>query len=297
VYYVLLMSPQVIAAVIAGALTVIGTLAAQYLGRRATSRDTEKTLQEQREHLERTFAEQSRQLDRTLEEQRIRTLNERFATAAEQLGSDKPAVRLAGVYAMAGLADDWEKNRQTCVDVLCAYLRMPSTAADPRSEPAPSTTGNVAASAIKAQTAAAGDSPEQERQVRLAAQRILSEHLRKPVEAQQHASLPRFWPGTRLDLTGATLIDFSLANCVVSEARFDNATFLGEGRFFGATFTDSAWFDGAKFTSNARFDAAQFHNAWFDGVTFAGCAQFDAAAFTGSARFDEAVFSDSARFG
>jgi hypothetical protein len=35
------------------------------------------------------------------------------------------AVRLAAVYAMAGLADDWEENRQTCVDVLCAYLRMP----------------------------------------------------------------------------------------------------------------------------------------------------------------------------
>jgi hypothetical protein len=26
---------------------------------------------------------------------------------------------------MAGLADDWVENRQTCVDVLCAYLRMP----------------------------------------------------------------------------------------------------------------------------------------------------------------------------
>ena len=94
------------AAVIAASvsfLTLIGTLAAQYFGRRATSK----------------------QLDRTLAEQRTRTLNERFATAAEQLGSDKPAVRLAGVYAMAGLADDWEENRQTCVDVLCAYLRMP----------------------------------------------------------------------------------------------------------------------------------------------------------------------------
>jgi hypothetical protein len=36
-----------------------------------------------------------------------------------------PAVRLAGAYAMAGLADDWPENRQTCVDVLCAYLRLP----------------------------------------------------------------------------------------------------------------------------------------------------------------------------
>src|SRR6516162_7610720 len=112
------MEPQVVAAIIAAgvsALTLIGTLAAQYFGRRATSQDTKEAFKEQRE-----------QLDRTLAEQRTRTLNERFATAAGQLGSDKPpAVRLAGVYAMAGLADDWEANRQTCVDVLCAYLRLP----------------------------------------------------------------------------------------------------------------------------------------------------------------------------
>src|SRR5215469_9250768 len=107
------MSPEVTAAMIAAgvsALTLIGTQVAQH----ASRRDTRKALEEQR-----------KQLDKTLEEQRTRTLNERFATAAEQLGSDKPAVRLAGVYAMAGLADDWEENRQTCVSVLCAYLRMP----------------------------------------------------------------------------------------------------------------------------------------------------------------------------
>ena len=134
------MSPEVVAAVIAASasvLTLVGTLAAQYFGRRATSRDTEKTLKEQstqldrtlaeqRGQLDRTLTEQSKQLDRTLAEQRTRTLNERFATAADKLGSDKPpAVRLAGVYAMAGLADDWPENRQTCVDVLCAYLRLP----------------------------------------------------------------------------------------------------------------------------------------------------------------------------
>src|SRR5215471_9108296 len=116
------MSSTVVAAIIAGCfgvVTVISTLAFQFFGTRRTSRDTKQTLKEQ-------LAEQSEQLDRTLAEQRTRTLNERFATAAEQLGGDKPpAVRLAGVYAMAGLADDWEKNRQTCVDVLCGYLRMP----------------------------------------------------------------------------------------------------------------------------------------------------------------------------
>jgi hypothetical protein len=48
------MSPQVTAAIIAASvsfLTLIGTLAAQYFGRRATSRDTKETL-------ERTLAEQ-----------------------------------------------------------------------------------------------------------------------------------------------------------------------------------------------------------------------------------------------
>ena len=98
------MSPQVTAAIIAVSgvvLTVIATVAVQISGRRATSRYTQQALEEQR-----------KQLDRTLEEQRARTLNERFAAAAGQLGSDKPPeVRLAGVYAMAGLADDWEDNR------------------------------------------------------------------------------------------------------------------------------------------------------------------------------------------
>jgi hypothetical protein len=74
----------------------------------------------------RDLKERREQLDRTLAEQRTRTLNERFATAAGQLGDDKPpAVRLAGVYAMAGPADGWSENRQTCLDVLCGYLRLP----------------------------------------------------------------------------------------------------------------------------------------------------------------------------
>jgi hypothetical protein len=75
------MSPEVTAAIIAAGvsfLTLIGTQVAQ----RTTRRDTQEALQDQRKYL-----------DKTLDEQRTRTLNERFATAAEQLGSDKPAVR------------------------------------------------------------------------------------------------------------------------------------------------------------------------------------------------------------
>ena len=62
---------------------------------------------------------------RTEAREATRLFNERFAAAAGQLGDGSPAVQLAGVYAMAGLADDWLERRQTCVAVLCACLRMP----------------------------------------------------------------------------------------------------------------------------------------------------------------------------
>ena len=51
-------------------------------------------------------------------------LSSRYQDAADQLGSDKAAVRLAGVYALSRLADDWLEQRQTCINVLCAYFRM-----------------------------------------------------------------------------------------------------------------------------------------------------------------------------
>src|SRR5262249_5773060 len=51
---------------------------------------------------------------------RIRVFNERFIAISAQLGDDNAAVRLAGVHAMAGLADDWDENRPMC----CRALRV-----------------------------------------------------------------------------------------------------------------------------------------------------------------------------
>jgi hypothetical protein len=56
-----------------------------------------------------------------------RLFNERFISATAQLGHDRPAVRAAAVYAVTNLADDAPSPqlRQTCISVLCAYLREP----------------------------------------------------------------------------------------------------------------------------------------------------------------------------
>jgi uncharacterized protein YjbI with pentapeptide repeats len=260
------MNPEVVAAIIAASvsfLTLIGTLVVQYLGRRATSRDTQKTLEQQREQLDRTLTEQREQLDRTLTEQRTRTLNERFATAAEQLGSDKPAVRLAGVYAMAGLADDWKENRQTCVDVLCAYLRMPY---EPDSGPDAPEVRRLAFQAI--------------REVRHTVIRVITAHLQKDAAAS--------WQGLDLDFTGIVFDGGDFTG-----ARFSSGTVdFRDTRFTSATVS----FNRAEFTSgevdfgDARFTSGtvSFNRVLFSG----GTVSFNGARFSGGlVTFGDAEFS------
>jgi uncharacterized protein YjbI with pentapeptide repeats len=277
------MDPTVVAAWIAAGvsvLTLAGTLAAQYLGYRASSRDAEKTLKvrseqldrtlaEQRDQLDRTLAEQNRQLDRTLAEQRTRTLNERFATAAEQLGSyNKPAVRLAGVYAMAGLADDWEENRQTCVDVLCAYLRMPYAPGPGPDAPEPRRLAFQAS-----------------REVRHTAIRVITAHLR------EHAATS--WQGLHFDFTGVDFDggDFSYAWFSGGRVSFNHAGFSAGTVNFGL-----AKFSGGRVSFNdARFSGAKvmFSLAQFSG----GRVSFDDARFSGgTVEFSETEFSGGAVF-
>jgi uncharacterized protein YjbI with pentapeptide repeats len=291
------MSSEVTAAVIAAGvsfLTLIGTLAAQYFGRRATKQDTEEAFKEQREQLDKTLTEQGKQLDKTLAEQRTRTLNERFATAAAQLGSDKPPeVRLAGVYAMAGLADDWKEdlqNRQTCVDVLCAYLRMPY-GAEP--EPEASEEERLAFRAS--------------REVRHTVIRVITAHL------QEGATVS--WQGLNFDFTGVVFDggDFSGARFSGGTVTFRESRFSGGYvGFDGAEFSGStvsferAEFSGSKVVSfvRARFSrgAVSFFGAEFSAstVTFGaavfsgGSVTFQGAVFSaGPVTFASAVFSDS----
>ena len=171
-------------------------------------------------------------LDRTLAEQRTRTLNERFATAAEQLGSDKPAVRLAGVYAMAGLADDWEENRQTCVDVLCAYLRMPYEPDPGQDAPQPQ---RLAFRAI--------------REVRHTVIRVITAHLKKDAAVS--------WQGLNFDFTGVVFDggDFSGAQFSGGTVGFSVAQFSG----------GTVDFCGARFSGGTvNFSRAQFSGGTVD---------------------------------
>ena len=260
------MSPQVTAAIIAGSVglvTLIATVIVQIVGFRATKANTERQIKATHKDTADTLGHQREQLDRTLAEQRTRTLNERFATAAEQLGSDKPAVRLAGVYAMAGLADDWEENRQTCVDVLCATLRMPY-------EPDP---GQNASKPQQLSFLAI-------REVRHTVIRVITAHL------VEDAAVP--WQGLNFDFTGVVFDGGNFFGAKFSHGRvsFHGAEFSGVVSFHGAEFSGAkVSFYGARSASGKLgFGAAKFSGGEvdFSGAKFTGAnLDFTAATFSG----------------
>jgi hypothetical protein len=239
-----------------------------------------------------------------------RRITELYTKAVEQLGSAKAPVRLGGLYALERLAQDTPAHRQTIVNVICAYLRMPFPVAPPDSGQTATAANQETTAESPADPGADGDAWQQEKQVRLTAQRILTEHLKTEPATSQPDRPPstRFWPGISLDLTGATLIDFGQQNLHSAVAAFDGATFTGNTMFDGATFTGDAWFNAATFTGDAWFNGATFTgdawfrgatftgDAWFNGATFTGDAWFRGATFTGNAWFTEVTFTGTARF-
>ncbi|MGW9122368.1 pentapeptide repeat-containing protein [Streptomyces sp. NPDC055663] len=219
---------------------------------------------------------------------------ERFTTAVAQLGNDSAAVRLGGVHALAGLADDAPTRdlRQTCIDVLCAYLRLPYTAETDL--PAGDADARHAYLAL--------------REVRHTVIRLIRDHLRLTPEH------PHSWQGHDFDLTEVTFDGGDLSEATFSSGTvsFRGARFAGGSvRFQGAEFSGGVVdFHGAEFSGGmVRFDGAEFSGGTvgFQGAEFSGgTVRFDRAVFSGgtvrfqgsrfsggSIRFDEAEFSGS----
>jgi uncharacterized protein YjbI with pentapeptide repeats len=221
---------------------------------------------------------------------RTRLLNERFTAIATQLGDGQPAVLLAGVHAMAGLADDWEENRQTCVDVLCAYLRLPYDP-DPGEDATPADRAAYRAN----------------REVRHTIIRLIRDHLLPDADAAVS------WQGLNLDFTGVVfdggdfagarfsdgIVRFGGASFVSGEVSFGRAEFSGGTvDFGGAGFSGGtvdfvfAGFSGSKVNfGRAKFSGSKvnFGRAEFSGaeVIFSGAAMFPGgiAVFRGGAVF------------
>jgi uncharacterized protein YjbI with pentapeptide repeats len=255
-------------------------------------------------------------------------LAKRYQDAAQQLGHDKAPVRLAGVYAMALLANDWPDQRQTCVDVLCAYLRMPfqslsDAIPDPSDNTARPSPDEHSAGQQNNMRYESGD--RQELQVRLTVQRVLEYHLTFPeglpdlrrlgwpshlVAARERASPARRrwrfhpWPNAPvpennsvgLSETPWQRIRIDLEGAVLKDFRF-NQCHAFNVNFHGAQFIGDAQFSGAQFTGFTTFGGAQFSgNANFDNAQFIGNPEFVGAEFDEAkleAELDEAELDEA----
>lgn len=217
-----------------------------------------------------------------------RRVTELYGQAVEQLGHDKAAVRLGGLYSLERLAQDHPEHRQTVTDVICAYLRMPFQYS--------SISGSTESDAEHGtQQDDAVNDVQQELQVRLTAQYILHRHLTAPTGQSTPST---YWDRMRIDLTGALLIDLDFTDCHPGQTSFRNASFSGVARFNEAVFNGDATFDRATFDSDADFTQATFSGyTGFHSVTFVGSALFFGVAFNMDTSFLAANFNGRALFG
>ncbi|MGW2786648.1 pentapeptide repeat-containing protein [Streptomyces populi] len=195
-------------------------------------------------------------VDKNAEERDVtRLYTERFTSAVAQLGEHSRAVRLGGVHALVALADDApdESQRETCIDVLCAYLRLPYRRKPDRQKRRD----------YRDYLAM--------REVRHTILRIIGDRLR--IGSGDSKS----WQKFNFDFTGVVFDGGDLSGAVFSGGKIS---------FAGAEFTgDALSLQGAKFTKgHTSFDGAEFSGGIVNlrGAVFTGDeVSFDGAQFTG----------------
>ncbi|WP_158607795.1 pentapeptide repeat-containing protein [Nocardia panacis] len=206
---------------------------------------------------------------------------ERFGAAAAQLGANQASVRIAGVYAMAVLADETAgSQRQQCIDVLCGYLRLPYD---------PQRAANHQTKRIRKAKEPSSDNDtdvedhfeylQNDKEVRQTILRVIADRVRNGA----HIS----WSDNTFDFRAAQLED----------VEFRQANFVGDILFHGAIFTGNTSFDGATFSRNTEFSGASFlGDVMFDDTTFCGEALFYEATFASHITFSDASFADYTMF-
>lgn len=180
---------------------------------------------------------------------------DRYDSAAQQLGSTEPAVRMAGIYALVNLADEWESQRSQCVDLLCGYLRLP---------------GIVSSGGLRQQVSPAED------ELRGTLIRLICSHLVQDA--------PVSW----------SQFPFNFRNAYLPRAAFDDVVFEEWADFSHARFTDLASFQRVRFSRGVSFEEAKFTGSGADFLHAQFCERtsFHKAQFTKTAaHFEQALFA------
>ncbi|WP_133884205.1 pentapeptide repeat-containing protein [Glycomyces sp. NRRL B-16210] len=200
---------------------------------------------------ERQLALRDEEMRNTRADAEQRRILDHWARAIDKLGSESSMVRIAGLHLLEELARQYEDKRQAIIDHICAYLRQhyqppqhEATGWPGVSGPLPDLFGPL--------PPAPNHEVDQERQVRLEAQRILQRHLNRVEHAEE------YWEHDRIILAGAFLENIIFDDCELHGADFSSAVFVDFAEFSHAKFPTGATFRAARFESTANFIEAEF---------------------------------------
>lgn len=228
--------------------------------------------------------------------------DEKLVRAVQQLGDISPQVRIAGVYALADVADTYEgPYHQRVVDILCGYLRTDRLLKDanentryftnkdgtPDYDKPLSTDGAIESTILS----------------------VLASHLKTiPENSFEKKTSPGPWSHCTLNLHGTTLtesINFTGSHIgalnaqglkltghasfqdsiFVDNAIFINSIFTQDVDFSSVTFTQQAIFSGATFKRKINLNGTYFSDVYFDGAEFKQKTSFTLTTFTAEAIF------------
>lgn len=236
-----------------------------------------------------------------------REAERRLLDAVTQLGSDSPQVRIAGVYALADVADTYLGNyKQRVVDILCGYLRTERGHWE-------AVTGDEDKNTIvvNGRKCLQTDGP-----VESTVLSVLARHLRKANEEEPENECTehkihdgQLWCDCHLDLHGAAItepIPFSGTHIKSASFRqaaflgvtiFQDSTFQGYVNFSEATFKCETYFQDVTFGSDADFLYTTFNrDTRFGGATFTEKATFKGAHFNRTSDFQRTYFKGASNF-
>ena len=202
--------------------------------------------------------------------------DKKLNSAVQQLGSKSPQVRIAGVYALADVADTYGSEihgvdyNKRAVEILCGYLRTVRS--------------------------------ENDKPVESAVLSILSNHLTPPANSLSNKKIGP-WSRYTIDLRGAILketINFQGA-CIASlDCR--QAEFYGKADFTDTHFYGDTYFDESHFRCAANFTGSQFQDdtkpdlySSFVDTHFHNKVTFDNAHFHCAANFTGSQFQDDTK--
>lgn len=217
--------------------------------------------------------------------------DEKLIRAVQQLGDTSPQVRIAGVYALADVADTYEgPYHQRVVDILCGYLRTDRLLKDANGNTQYATNEDGSPNYSLPLSA---DAP-----IESTILSVLGSHLRSSATAEANHQSRGPWSFCTLDIHGAHItehVNFDYVQLGEIDAR--GTQFIQGASFTQTKFANRARFDNSTFTQIAVFYKSEFENdVSFHNTTFNCITHFSENSFKQDIDFSKASFTKEVNF-